>query len=155
MIRAILAMLVLGLGASFAVAQSSIIRPEIRPSDLLTPDLDLDGPDDREMVETVEEPQAAVADGAILRGLDKVSGAVVDMQMANGDVQLLGRLEVVLGECRYPAGNPAGDAFAYVVIREGDEPRPSFEGWMIASSPALNALDHSRYDIWVLRCISI
>ncbi|MGB0800115.1 MAG: DUF2155 domain-containing protein, partial [Planktomarina sp.] len=25
-------------------------------------------------------------------------------------------------------------------------------GWMVASSPALNALEHPRYDIWVLRC---
>ena len=30
----------------------------------------------------------------------------------------------------------------------------AFSGWMVASSPALNALDHSRYDIWVLRCMT-
>jgi hypothetical protein len=24
---------------------------------------------------------------------------------------------------------------------------------MIASSPAISALDHPRYDVWVLRCI--
>ena len=29
-----------------------------------------------------------------------------------------------------------------------------FDGWMIASSPALSALDHPRYDVWVLRCSS-
>ncbi|MCW8843320.1 MAG: DUF2155 domain-containing protein, partial [Rhodobacteraceae bacterium] len=29
---------------------------------------------------------------------------------------------------------------------------PLFQGWMIASSPALSALDHPRYDVWVLRC---
>ncbi|MGB1970407.1 MAG: DUF2155 domain-containing protein, partial [Paracoccaceae bacterium] len=27
-----------------------------------------------------------------------------------------------------------------------------FMGWMVASSPALNPLDHRRYDVWVLRC---
>ena len=27
-----------------------------------------------------------------------------------------------------------------------------FRGWMIASSPALMALDHARYDIWLIRC---
>jgi len=32
--------------------------------------------------------------------------------------------------------------------------KPVFKGWMIASSPALNALDHPRYDVWVLRCIT-
>jgi hypothetical protein len=29
---------------------------------------------------------------------------------------------------------------------------PVFSGWMIASSPALNAMDHPRYDVWLLRC---
>ncbi|MGB0439332.1 MAG: DUF2155 domain-containing protein [Paracoccaceae bacterium] len=33
-----------------------------------------------------------------------------------------------------------------------DRPLPVFEGWIIASSPALNAMDHARYDVWVLRC---
>ncbi|MEM8579848.1 MAG: DUF2155 domain-containing protein, partial [Pseudomonadota bacterium] len=27
-----------------------------------------------------------------------------------------------------------------------------FEGWMLASSPALMALDHPRYDVWVTAC---
>jgi hypothetical protein len=30
---------------------------------------------------------------------------------------------------------------------------PVFSGWMVASSPALSALDHPRYDVWVLNCI--
>ena len=29
-----------------------------------------------------------------------------------------------------------------------------FSGWMFASSPALSALDHPVYDIWVLECKS-
>lgn len=120
----------------------------------LEPELDLDRPDALGNIESLEEEKATTAPGAILRGLDKVSGAVVDMQMTNGDLQRLGRLDVVLGECRFPAGNPAGDAFAYVVIREENKTEPVFEGWMIASSPALNALDHPRYDIWVLRCMT-
>lgn len=118
----------------------------------LEPELDLERHDALGNVATVDDPKAATAPGAILRGLDKVSGAVVDMQMNNGDLQRLGRLDVVLGECRYPAGNPSGDAFAYLVIREEGRTEPAFEGWMIASSPALNALDHPRYDIWVLSC---
>ena len=27
-----------------------------------------------------------------------------------------------------------------------------FSGWMYASSPGLNALEHPVYDIWVIRC---
>ena len=46
----------------------------------------------------------------------------------------------------------AGTAFAYLVIRDDNREERLFEGWMFASAPALNALDHARYDIWVLGC---
>ena len=120
----------------------------------LEPELDLEAFDDDGLgeVEEIEQPQAAAAAGAVLRGLDKVSGTLSDMEMGSGQTRRYGRLVVTLGECRYPAGNPAGDAYAYLVIRaDGSDDRPVFEGWMIASSPALNALDHPRYDVWVIR----
>ncbi len=90
--------------------------------------------------------------GAILRGLDKVSGVPVDLPLAVGDTVALGWLQITLGDCRYPVDNQAGDAFAWLVIRERNAEVPIFEGWMIASSPALNALDHPRFDVWVIRC---
>ena len=63
---------------------------------------------------------------------------------------VFGGLSLTLKECRYPEDNPSGDAFAFLTIDEqGVE---IFSGWMIGSSPALNALDHQRYDVWVLRC---
>ena len=34
----------------------------------------------------------------------------------------------------------------------GSERRPVFSGWMFASSPALSALEHAVYDVWVLDC---
>lgn len=89
--------------------------------------------------------------GAVLRGLDKVNGDVVDMTLGNGEAAKLGRLTVELKECRYPEG-AASDAFAYLAIRDGAAQGPVFDGWMIASSPALNALEHPRYDVWVLHC---
>ena len=92
--------------------------------------------------------------GAVLRGLDKISGAVEDVRLVNGAQVSLGRLEISLRECRYPEGDPSGDAWAYLVIREAGIAEPIFGGWMTAASPALNALDHARYDVWVLRCIT-
>ena len=90
--------------------------------------------------------------GAVLRGLDKVNGETGDMDLANGGTDVFGDMRVTLGECRYPVGNPAGDAFAYVTIKQISKDQQVFQGWMMASAPALNALDHARYDIWVLRC---
>ena len=98
-------------------------------------------------------PEAAVApDGAVLRGLDRVSGALEDIEIAPGQTVAYGRLEITLSECRYPAETPLGDAYAHLTIREAGADTPAFDGWMIASSPALMALDHPRYDVWVIRC---
>jgi len=157
MIRAVL--LALLLAAPAMAQQSSDIDPNDSDGDnggfSMTPELNLEdaGEDGSfDAIEEVQQPQAAAAAGAVLRGLDKTSGTLTDLEMVNGQTAEYGRLQVTLGECRYPAGNPAGDAYAYLVIRAEGVERPVFEGWMIASSPALNALDHSRYDVWVLRC---
>ena len=92
--------------------------------------------------------------GAILRALDKTSGTTVDLSISNGQVASIGRLQVVLNECRYPAGNPSGDAYAAMEVSETGRVGTVFSGWMIASAPALNAMEHARYDIWVMRCIT-
>ena len=97
---------------------------------------------------------AASGSGVVLRGLDKVNGRTVDVELNNGASAEIFGLDVSLADCRYPAVNPTGEAYAFLTIRENGMPDTQFEGWMIASSPALNALDHSRYDVWVLRCIT-
>jgi len=95
---------------------------------------------------------AVSAAGALVRGLDKVNGHTADAEIQTGGSAELFGLLVTLSDCRYPADNPTGDAYAFLTIREPDTGTVQFEGWMIASSPALSALDHSRYDVWVLRC---
>ncbi|KIC43819.1 hypothetical protein RA28_19525 [Ruegeria sp. ANG-S4] len=92
--------------------------------------------------------------GAMLRGLDKVSGQSVDVQVQSGETATVFGLDVALGDCRYPVDNPTGDAFAYLTVWEQGKSEQLFDGWMIATSPALNALDHARYDVWVIRCIT-
>jgi len=97
---------------------------------------------------------AGEATGGILRVLDKVTGDVSDLTLQAGETAALGHLKVTLEECRYPAANPSGDAFAKVIVRYRDDPLPAFNGWLVASSPALNAMDHPRYDVWALRCMT-
>ncbi len=101
-----------------------------------------------------ESPRIAVtgASGGVLRALDKLSGQVADLELARGQTVAFGRIEVTLDDCRFPTDNPAGDAFAHVTIRRNGLEAPQFSGWMIASSPALSALDDPRYDVWVSRC---
>lgn len=101
-----------------------------------------------------EAPRITVtaAPGAVLHALDKLSGEVRDMTLTAGQTAEFGRITVRLAECRYPVDNPAGDAFAHVVVMRTGADAPQFDGWMIASSPALSALDDPRYDVWVSRC---
>lgn len=90
--------------------------------------------------------------GAVLRALDKTSGTTIDMVLEDGEMDRIGLLKIVLNECRYPAGNPAGDAYAAMEISETGRAGTVFSGWMIASAPALHALEHPRFDVWVMRC---
>ena len=102
---------------------------------------------------TTERQRVTKGLGARLKALDKLNGAVSEFDMLTGGAVEIGKLTVELRECRYPEDDPEGDAFAFLVITEPSKSDdPVFSGWMIASAPALNALDHFRYDIWVLRC---
>lgn len=97
----------------------------------------------------------ANASGGTLRLLDKISGRVSDLKLGLGQAVTQGKLSVSLDQCRYPKDNPAADAEAHVTVVLNEKPdTPLFSGWMIASSPALSAMDHPRYDIWVLSCDS-
>ncbi len=98
--------------------------------------------------------EVARADGALLRGLDKISGRTTDLPVEVGEAVRYGRLQVRLGECRYPAGDPSSDAYAQLTITDTSQNVTLFSGWMIASSPALSALDDRRYDVWVISCQS-
>ena len=96
--------------------------------------------------------EGASGRGAVLRGLDKISGEVQDMTLAVGDTLIFHHLTVALTGCRYPAENPSSDAYAFLDITDSVSAERLFHGWMVASSPALNALDHPRFDIWVMAC---
>lgn len=98
-------------------------------------------------------PEFTESDGASLRFLDKLTSDTGDVTLSRGQSAKFGRLVVQLDSCRYPTGNPASDAEAHLTILEETSEAPLFTGWMLASSPALSALDHPRYDVWVLTCV--
>lgn len=87
-----------------------------------------------------------------LRGLDKVSGETTDFELSVGARAELGRLQITHVGCRFPVDDPASDAWAFLEIHDRLRGEQLFRGWMTAASPALNALDDPRYDVWVLGC---
>ncbi|HEV8034744.1 DUF2155 domain-containing protein [Yoonia sp.] len=113
--------------------------------------------EEEELLTTVTEAvtlQVASATSGELRVLDKLTGYVTDLTLGTGETASLGFLTVTMTDCRYPVDNPSGDAFTALLVRDTREATPLFSGWMLASSPALNAMDHPRYDVWALRCIT-
>ncbi len=90
--------------------------------------------------------------GALLRGLDTLNGRTEDLALRAGETVRFGYLEITLDACHASRTESDGDAYAFLSIRDSREASPRFSGWMFASSPALSALDHPRYDVWVLSC---
>jgi hypothetical protein len=89
---------------------------------------------------------------ARLRLLDKMTGQVRTIEMRPGEQRVEDRLELLLETCRVPETDAREAAVAYLIIRDAREAAPRFMGWMFAASPALSALDHARYDVWVESC---
>lgn len=99
---------------------------------------------------------------AVLRGLDKVTARTRDFEAPIGEDVQFGALSITVAYCRKrpPEEPPEVYAFLEVEDRRTDgfgvqaEGELMFSGWMFASNPALNALEHSVYDVWVIDCRS-
>lgn len=100
------------------------------------------------------QDQTVPAEGGELRRLDKMTGQSETVAMKAGETAELGRLRVAMDACRKPAGSKGRGTMAYLRIwdEQVSDSEPVFAGWMFAESPALSAMDHPRFDVWVLTC---
>lgn len=95
-------------------------------------------------------------DVAMLQGLDKVTARVVTVEAPVGAPVHFGALEIIVRACkkRRPEDQPESAAFLDIWELHRDQPAQAlFRGWMFASSPALSAMEHPVYDLWVLDCV--
>ena len=93
---------------------------------------------------------------ALLQGLDKVTARISTFEAPVGDIVTFGTLEIYARACykRPPEEPPESAAFLDVRdVKPGETPESLFAGWMFASSPALSALEHPVYDVWVIDCL--
>lgn len=88
----------------------------------------------------------------ILRFLDRLNGQVSEISMPVGELKKEQHLNISLKSCYVPKDGSTSEAAAFLEIADERESQILFNGWMIASSPALSALDHPRYDVWVVAC---
>lgn len=92
---------------------------------------------------------------AVLRGLDKTTARVSEMAVQVGKPFRFGALEVVVRACmaRPPEEPPESTAFLDIKeIKPSGERADVFAGWVFASTPALNAVEHPIYDVWLIKC---
>jgi hypothetical protein len=96
---------------------------------------------------------------AVLQGLDKVTARVSTVHAPLDHPTQFGTLEVVARTCRETPPTEPPESAAFLEIRElppasdaNGAPVDLFSGWMFASSPAVSALVHPVYDIWVVDC---
>ena len=93
--------------------------------------------------------------GAILQGLDKTTARVSTIEAPIDGVARFGSLEITARAChkKPPTEPPESAAFLEIVDVRPDSPAVDvFSGWMFASSPALSAMEHPVYDVWVIDC---
>ena len=90
----------------------------------------------------------------VLRGLDKVTARITEIELKVGDEYRFGTLVLTAKYCRTRPPIEPPETFAFLEIDEEKNERRTrvFSGWMVASSPALNALEHPVYDVWVISC---
>ena len=92
---------------------------------------------------------------AVLQGLDKITARVSTFEIEVGKVGFFGVLSIKVKSCKKKPPMEPPEKVAFLVINDlkpGEKMIEVFKGWMFASSPSLNGLEHPVYDVWVLDC---
>lgn len=91
--------------------------------------------------------------------LDKLINETGVIEIPVGEIGVYGRMEIHVRACDNDdsSGSPETTAFLEITdtVHDNIAERQAFVGWMFASSPALSAMDHPRYDVWVLNCSTL
>jgi hypothetical protein len=91
----------------------------------------------------------------VLRALDKITGrpalitAPIDKPVNYATLTITARYCYSTPQSE----TPETSAFVQIDDHRPDQPaRRVFSGWMYASSPGLNGMEHPLYDVWVITC---
>jgi hypothetical protein len=99
---------------------------------------------------------------AVMQVLDKVTAETLQFEAPVGRPIRYKTLVMTVRVCETRgASDPRPRPSAYVVMdtralavpgHEPPAPKRVFEGWMFATAPALHALEHPIYDVWLVGC---
>ncbi len=104
-------------------------------------------------------PPALAVDGdtALRQRLDQETARISAITAPLNVAVRVGTLEIIVHRCtsRPPEETPESAALLEIHdVKPGENRVLLFRGWMFASSPALSALEHPVYDIWVKDCLN-
>ena len=92
---------------------------------------------------------------ATFAGLDKITGRITRFDVYIDETVLFGALEITPRACYNRPPTEAQRVSAFLEVDQRSLTGVSkriFTGWMFADSPALNAVDHAIYDVWLIEC---
>lgn len=95
-------------------------------------------------------------DKILLQGLDKVSARVFTAEVYVNQKVHFGSLEIYVRNANRSPPEDQPESICFVEIfdnKPGQQRQQVFSGWMFASNPALSALEHPVYDIWIKEAI--
>ena len=94
---------------------------------------------------------------ARMQAMDKITGRVSEIDVpVNGETNF-GSFSIVVRRCVTSSPEETPENIAFVDVTDNynhKTPINIFKGWMFSSSPALNAVEHPIYDVWLLKCIN-
>lgn len=92
-----------------------------------------------------------------LRTLDKITARTLTFDAQVGNTVKFGDIYIKIQSCRKPPPVEKVESAAFLQIWQADDAKKEskwiFSGWMFASSPALSAMSHPVYDVWVIDCL--
>jgi hypothetical protein len=105
-------------------------------------------------------PDAAFADKikhpiAIFSGLDKITGRIISFEVKIDETVEFGALLVTPRVCYTRPTTEPQNTTSFIEVDEitvGGDTKHLFSGWIFASSPGLNGVEHPIYDVWLIGC---
>jgi hypothetical protein len=100
-----------------------------------------------------------IGDVGVFQGLDKITARIKTFKIKVGVSKTFGILDINLQKCVYSKPLDEPESIAYIKVLDKSEKYSVnkdklsiFEGWIFASSPALNAMEHPVYDVSLISC---
>lgn len=86
--------------------------------------------------------------------LHKVTAKVQKIELLSGQEYVIGDMSLTMHNCisTPPEEPPETKAFLEISEFKAGRDKALFTGWMFASSPGINAMEHPVFDIWPLAC---